>query len=169
MMLRIPAWASQARLRVNGNTVRETLAPGSYFDLNRRWSTGDRVELDLPMTAQLIVASPNVEETRGQVAIRRGPLVYCLESVDLPEGVGLTDVVIPQDIQLKPRFDEQLLSGVTVLEGEAAALRKTNSSSQLYQTFSPQKLEKVRIKLIPYYAWSNRGIADMSVWLPLRY
>jgi hypothetical protein len=58
-------------------------------------------------------------------------------------------VVIPQDMQLKPRFGEQLLCGVTVLEGEAEALRKTSSSSQLYQVLSPQKLEKIRIKLIP--------------------
>lgn len=169
MMLRIPAWASEATLKVNGRAVRGPLLAGSYFELNRRWSTGDVVELDLPMATQLIQADPNVEETRNQVAVKRGPLVYCLESIDLPEGVDLTEVLLPQNINLKPRFDAQLLSGVTVLEGEAEMINEDDWSNQLYRRLTLQNPENVAIKLIPYYAWSNRGATDMTVWMPLRY
>lgn len=169
MMLRIPAWAEASEIKVNGVAVDAQVVPGSYFELKRNWSKGDVVELNMPMTPQLILSEPTVEETRNQVAVKRGPLVYCLESMDLPEGVNITDVVIPQDIELTPRFDKNLLSGVTVLEGKAEILKKRDWSNQLYQKLVPQKLETAEIKLIPYYAWSNRGKADMTVWMPLNY
>lgn len=169
MMLRIPGWASEAKLKVNGQVVETQLPSGSYFELNRTWTTGDVVELDLPMTTQLMVANPGVDSLRNQVAVTRGPLVYCLESVDLPKDVGITEVVIPQDIELTPRFDKHLLSGVTVLEGEAEIIAEEDWSNQLYRRLSPQKPRKERIRLIPYYAWSNRGVSDMTVWLPLKY
>ena len=73
------------------------------------------------MRVRLMQAHPLVEEARNQVAVRRGPIVYCLESVDLPEGVRVLDVVIPREVELKPRFDPALLGGVTVLEGRAEA------------------------------------------------
>ncbi|RKR12193.1 hypothetical protein CLV91_2318 [Maribacter vaceletii] len=167
LMLRIPAWVDGATLKVNGENVSETLKSGTYFDLKRQWKKGDKVELNLPMKAQLVTANPNVEQTRNQVAVKYGPLVYCLESKDLPSDVSLLDVVIPQDIHLTPRFDANLLSGVTVLEGEAGILEKQDwTSNQLYKKLEPRQLNKVNVKLIPYYAWSNRGKTDMSVWLP---
>ena len=169
LFLRIPAWASGASLKVNGKEVEEQLKAGSYFELRRKWKGNDEVELDMPMSPQLIAADPNIEETRNQVAVKRGPLVYCLESIDLPEEVALSEVVIPQDIQFKASFDKDLLSGVTYLEGEAESLQKEDWSNQLYKTLSPQKLKKTKIKMIPYFAWSNRGLADMTVWLPIRY
>ena len=36
-----------------------------------------------------------------------------------------------------------------------------------YRALSLPKRQKVRIRLIPYYAWDNRGYQDMSLWLPL--
>jgi DUF1680 family protein len=167
LMLRIPAWVEGAQLKVNGQEVSETLKEGSYFELKRTWSKGDVIELDLPMKAQLVTANPHVESTRNQVAVKYGPLVYCLESVDLPKDMNLLDVVIPQNISLKPRFDAKLLNGVTVLEGVAEVLSKDDWSNALYKKLEYKKLEKVEIKLIPYYAWSNRGKSDMSVWLPI--
>lgn len=167
MMLRIPGWVQEARLSVNGQAVEDKLHPGSFFALKRTWSTGDVVELNLPMTPQLIEANPLIEHDRNQVAVKRGPLVYCLESVDLPDGVGVHDVVIPAEIDLQPRFDASLLSGVVVLEGEADRVNNTDWSNQLYRPLSKGKAEPVSIRLIPYYAWSNRGPTDMTVWMPL--
>ena len=54
------------------------------------------------------------------------------------------------------------------LEGEALLVNNDSwSNDQLYRDLHPVKEQKVRIRLIPYYAWDNRGIDDMSLWLPL--
>ena len=169
MMLRIPGWTSEARILVNGKELEDPLRPGSYFEIKRQWRTNDVVELILPMTPQLIVPDPNIEETRNQVAVKRGPLVYCLESIDLPKGTELSQILIPQDMQFQETFDKDLLSGITYLEGEAMRLSKVDGSNQLYKPLTPQLLEKTTIRMIPYFAWSNRGLADMTVWLPLSY
>ena len=75
------------------------------------------------MDVVFVQAHPLVEEARNQVAVMRGPIVYCLESVDLPEGVGVDDVALVADATWTPRRDKDLLGGVTVLEGPAQALR----------------------------------------------
>jgi len=167
VMLRIPAWAKEATLKVNGQAVRGDLQLGKYFQLNRIWSAGDVIELNLPMPVQLIESNSLVEETRNQVVIRRGPIVYCLESVDLPEDVRVSEAVIPGDIKLKTRFDEELLGGVIVIEGKAEVFEEGDWSNQLYRELTPQKPKKLAIKLIPYYAWSNRGVSEMTVWMSL--
>jgi DUF1680 family protein len=113
-------------------------------------------------------ANPLVEEDIGQVAIQRGPVVYCLESPDLPKGVRLSDVLIPPDIQLTARYDRRLLDGVVVLEGKALARSRKNwGGDKLYDQFQRPELKSFPLKLIPYSVWQNRGPSEMSVWLPL--
>ena len=97
----------------------------------------------------------------------RGPLVYCLESVDLPEEVKVSEIKIPDDIRLIPRHDKDLLGGVTVLEGQALRFRSGDWSGRLYRPYDAAEPEKINLRMIPYYAWSNRGLTEMSVWLPL--
>ena len=96
----------------------------------------------------------------------RGPVVYCLESVDLPAGVDIGEIRIPSDARLAPRHDATLLGGVTVLEGRACRVRKGDWSGVLYRDLDTT-LEDVAITLIPYYAWNNRGLTQMTVWMPL--
>ncbi|RKR14346.1 hypothetical protein CLV91_0421 [Maribacter vaceletii] len=169
IMLRIPGWANEGTIKINGEPFNTDIKSGTYVEVNRKWKKGDVLTLDLPMPTQLLTADPKVEETRNQVAVKRGPLVYCLESADLPKDVSMTDVVIPQDITLSPRFDSNLLSGVTVLEGQGEMLSKENWSNNLYKPLTRQKLKKVDITLIPYFTWSNREKSDMTVWIPLKY
>jgi DUF1680 family protein len=168
VMLRIPGWASEANLRVNSRSISINAQPGEYAVIDRKWSAGDIIELDLPMRVRLIQANPLVEEVRNQVAIMRGPLVYCLESVDLPEDVEIAEVTIPRGIRLNPRHDSALLGGVTVLEGRAEAFQSVDWSGELYRELKPQEPQEIDIKLIPYYAWGNRGECDMMVWMPVR-
>jgi DUF1680 family protein len=166
VMLRIPEWTKDATLKVNGKSVRNDLPSGQYFELNRIWSTGDIIELDLPMPVQLIEANPLVEETRNQVAIKRGPIVYCLESPDLPEGVKVSEVIIPADIDLKQEFKKTFLDGVTVLNGQAWAVPEGDWKGRPYRKKQARPRRKVNIRLIPYYAWSNRSVSEMTVWIP---
>lgn len=167
LMLRIPVWAKNPTLAINGKPAGVALRPQSYAEVRRRWAAGDRVELDLGMETRLIEANPKVEEARDQVAVTRGPIVYCLESPDLPAGVKIDDVEIPVSAQFKPRYDAKLLNGLTVLEGEARLQRAGDWSGQLYRFLQAGAPETVSLRLIPYYAWGNRGVPYMTVWMPL--
>ncbi len=168
LFLRIPGWAEGGRVAVNDEPLAQDLESGRYFEIRRSWSSGDRVELVLPMSVQLLEAHPLVEEARNQAAVRRGPLVYCLESVDLPDGVEADSVAMSPAIQWQSCFVEELPGGVVVLEGKAHLLSDGDWDNVLYRTVSPQRERTVDIRLIPYYAWANRGQSEMTVWMPLR-
>ncbi len=163
--LRIPDWADNARLTINGEALAEQPRPGTFHAVRRQWQQGDQITLTLPMRTKLIQSHPLVEETRNQVAVQRGPLIYCLESPDLPEGVSVSDVVIPRDMKLTPRFDRELLAGITILEGDALAEPSSINSNELFQEVKPSAAKPVHVRLIPYFAWGNRGKTEMSVWL----
>jgi DUF1680 family protein len=111
-------------------------------------------------------ANPLVEEDLNQVAIQRGPVVYCLESPDLPPGISISDVRIPAGILLTQRFDRRLLAGVTVMEGKALAQTQGDWHGKLYREMAQTELQPINVKFIPYSVWQNRGKSEMSVWLP---
>jgi hypothetical protein len=165
LFLRVPAWATGATVAVNGEPRK--VDAGRYAEVTRAWKDGDVVELDLPMRTRLVQAHPLVEEARNQVAVMRGPVVYCLESPDLPKGIGIQSVAVPGRIELTPRFDPALLGGVTILEGKAEVSAEPAWGKELYREFKPTTPRTVEVKLIPYYAWGNRGRSEMTVWLPL--
>jgi len=168
LRLRIPAWAEGAGVTVNGQAVESPAEPGTYARVRRTWTAGDTVELQLPMPARLMQAHPKVEQCRGQTAVFRGPVLYCLESVDLPGDVGLWNVHIPTDIALEPARAEELPFGARVLEGEA--LHRPEPAwrgTELYRSIEDRPLNAFRLRLIPYFAWANRGPSAMSVWLPV--
>ncbi len=176
LRLRIPGWTSNATIRVNYEAVTSvesnanfTLTPGLYCELHRLWKSGDIVDLDLPMPVRLMEANPLIEEDLNQVAVQRGPMIYCVESPDLLSGVRISDLIIPGHIQLGARFDRTLLHGVTVLEGKAFVRKPINWSGQLYQELQTDRFGEVAVRFIPYALWQNRGPSEMSVWLPLQY
>jgi DUF1680 family protein len=168
LMLRIPGWADGAAVTANGETAVVEAIPGEYCEINRVWSVGDTVEIEFPMAPRLLEANPFVEETLNQVAIQRGPVVYCLESADLPEGVRVLDIHIPAGIELRPRIDSQLLGErVAVLEGQAEWIPQGEWSRQLYRDLQDPEPEKIDIRLVPYHTWGNRAEGEMTVWIPL--
>jgi DUF1680 family protein len=167
LFLRVPGWADGAHAAVNGEPVGNDLKSGQYFEIRRPWSAGDRIELVLPMPVQLLEAHPLVEEARNQAAIRRGPIVYCLESIDLPHDVEIADVTIPPDTHVETQHLASLLGPVTVLEAGSRVLAGRNWDNALYQKITPREAKTIDIRLIPYYAWGNRGDSEMTVWMPL--
>jgi DUF1680 family protein len=167
LMLRIPEWASGATVHVDGAV--ETVRSGTYHQVRRVWRAGDTLELDLPLRPRLMQAHPLVEETRNQVAIMRGPLVYCLESIDLPDGQRVSEVRVPRVTRLAsfPETDGPL-TGMTLVKATAAWRREDRGfDAPLYREVPEQTAQETEITLIPYFAWANRGASEMSVWLPL--
>jgi len=165
--LRIPGWCHNASIRINGAALNDAAIPATYFDIHpRAWRAGDAVELDLPMPVRVMEANPLVEEDVNQVALQRGPIVYCLESPDLPRGVRLADVMIPANPKFAGRYDSRLLGGVVVLEGPALARPAGDWTGRLYRESQPAESKAINLRLIPYFTWQNRGPSEMSVWLP---
>src|SRR5207249_2783163 len=89
LALRVPNWCRNATVEVNGTAVDAAVGPRGYLEITRIWEPGDRVTLSLPMPVRLTLPHPAVDAVRGTVAVERGPVVYCFESPDQPEGVDL--------------------------------------------------------------------------------
>ncbi len=163
--LRIPSWAETAQVKVNGKPQGITFEPGSFAGITRIWNPGDKVELHLPMPVTLLEADPRVEASANKLAVSRGPLIYCLESKDLPENISILDLGISSNILLSPEHEPNFLGGLTVLRGEGLHIRRKSSDHTLYRKANTD-LVPLPIQLIPYYAWNNRGRSEMTIWLP---
>lgn len=164
--LRIPGWCGKASVKINGKPVAANIKGGQYHKLSQSWKKGDRIELVMDMPATLIESNPLVEETNNQVAVKRGPVVYCLESADLPAGIAVSDILIPSNGRFKP-VNKHISGGrVNALEGQVLQLNNNNWNNKLYRTLNTST-KPVTVQLIPYYAWANRGRTDMRVWLPV--
>lgn len=166
LRVRIPGWARNEpvptdlyrfldassdtpSLRINGTEAPIEILDG-YAVIRRRWSKGDRVELRLPMPVRRVLAHEAVSEDAGKVALQRGPLVYCAEGVD--NGGRALDIVLPDEAALSAAFEPGLLNGVVVLKAKARG----------------EGGREREIRLVPYYAWANRGAGEMKVWFPRR-
>jgi DUF1680 family protein len=114
-----------------------------------------------------------VVDDYGRVAVERGPLVYCLEQLDQPDGVQLFDVSV--DVRQKDssafheEFHSELLGGIVVLKHTGTVREKSNSESLLYRSYGADssKGRQVELKFVPYYAWANRAATPMQVWTPV--
>ncbi|MGV2787931.1 glycoside hydrolase family 127 protein, partial [Clostridium perfringens] len=116
--LRIPDWSrGKAVMRVNGQEmVVEDITEDGYAYVKRAWAPGDTVELAFSMEIHQVRANPNIRGNAGKAAIQRGPLVYCLESVD--HGAPVSSLSLAGDPKLHSRFDPDLLGGAVVIEGD---------------------------------------------------
>lgn len=128
---------------INGNRSGYDLVDG-YIVIDREWTKGDAIQLYFPMEVQKITADRRVEANAGKVALQRGPLVYCVEWTDYPDG-NLDGLVLESTTKLSPSYDRSFPGRTITLTG----IQNTG-------TFTA----------IPYFGWANRGPGDMKVWIP---
>jgi DUF1680 family protein len=154
--LRIPSWSKETKIRANGEDIpfspvkriKEPTACGvdprlsQWQAIQRKWKPGDQIEMELDMSPMAHSAHPSVKPNRNQTAITRGPLVYCLESMDNPDVDIFTTAGCVENIVQEYRSD--VLSGIQMLYIETP--------------------EKKKLTLIPYFLWGNRGKSNMTVW-----
>ncbi|MES2921808.1 MAG: beta-L-arabinofuranosidase domain-containing protein [Verrucomicrobiota bacterium] len=171
LKLRVPGWASSSSFTANNGSGKSTgpqpAAPDTYISQRWEWQASASVELNLPMPAQFIESHPAVEENRNQLAVQRGPVVYCLESPDMA-GAKMNDVFISPSATLTPKFDASLLDGVAVVETEIHVRPQGDWDDKLTRPLQQTDERKIPARLIPLFAWGNRGKSEMSVWLPSR-
>ena len=163
LYLRIPYWAKGARVFRN---EREEIVPDlSHFYLQSP-KTGDKIRLSFPMKVRKLTSHPYVTSNRGQIALQRGPIIYCLENAD--NTVDVRKLVFSPHTEWTPEHRADLLGGVTVLKSEAQVQNLEEWQMQLYGEDPPLfTSETVSVTAIPYYAWANRKPGAMRVWIPV--
>jgi uncharacterized protein len=152
--LRVPAWADGAELACGDR--RRRVGPG-YAEMERDWRPGDELRLDLPVAPRWTRPDPRVDAVRGCVAAERGPLVYCVESVDQGPDVRLDEVVVDASAPPADQGGDRGLGGAVTLRCAARPL-------PVGEPGGPDGT--LALTLVPYHLWGNRGPAAMRVWLP---
>ena len=160
LRLRIPGWCNDAELEINGSPVEHQTERG-YALLHRVWQAGDTVALRLAMPVERIYSDRRVRSSTGKVALRRGPIIYCLEEVD--NSSGLYAVVLPRDAELNSDFEESLLGGVATISASAKKIVR-DAGESLYSA-NPGTLTATTVKAVPYALWGNRERGEMLVWI----
>jgi uncharacterized protein len=162
LKLRIPEWARGWSASVNGEKIAAAPERG-YLSLRRVWGSGDAIDLDLPMPVERLYANPNVREDAGRVALRRGPLIYCVEEADNPN-TSIALARLPRGALPTAEKRQDLFDGAVAIVAEMD-VAKANGANVLYQT-QPYETTKAKVTAIPYFLWANRGPNRMMVWLP---
>ena len=164
LALRIPGWCREYTLDVNGErqTVR---VDNGYAIVSRPWQDGDQVTLVLDMPVERMQPHHDIRQNAGQIALQRGPLVYCLEQVD--NGRRLANVAIGREAQLEVKFDRDLFGGIAIISGTAVRQEPSEWAGELYQSQSRLVCSRTEFgfKAIPYYLWANREPGEMRVWI----
>ncbi|WP_425245699.1 glycoside hydrolase family 127 protein [Streptomyces sp. NEAU-NA10] len=165
LSLRVPAWTRGATAwLVDPDGVRRAVAPGTA-EVTRAFRSGDEVRLELPVAPRWIGADPRVDAVRGTVAVQRGPLVYCAESVDLPDGREVDAVRVDPSAQPEDGPDDTV-----VAPGDLAVPGRPDGAAWPYRPLdeapAPAAERGSGIVLVPYHSWANRGPSTMRVWLP---
>ena len=168
LWLRIPTWCSdqfvpgnlykyadnskqQITASVNGQKVKSDIQDG-YMPIRRKWKAGDQVELNLPMEVRYSVADERVEADIDRICITRGPLVYCAEQPD--NQYTASNYIIGNINQSgeMATFMDGIMKGIPSIRLNASAIDDNQEKNAV-------------LKLIPYYAWNNRGDnTTMNVW-----
>lgn len=162
LSIRIPGWAGEAALTVNGEAISlEKVLQNGYAVLSRDFSGETLIRLELPMEVRRQYAHPYVRQDAGCVAFACGPLVYCFEGDD--NQAPLSALRVYKDAQPKRLpYDPALLKGVRPIQTKGARLQAT----QALYTDAPAMMTDVMLTAIPFYAFANRHTEDMRVWIP---
>jgi DUF1680 family protein len=162
--LRLPGWAKGATASVNGEPVdADAGATNGYLAIKRSWQKSDRIELTLPMPPERIYAHPAVKENVGRVALKRGPLVYCVEETDNPGG-RVQQLELPRGSEIAPLERGDLFDGIVVLSARAERVETEGWEGSLYRSEPPMRSES-QLTAVPYYLWNNRKRGSMQVWI----
>lgn len=159
LAIHIPGYLKSFRVAINGERADAPVLRG-YCHIKRTWQSDDRVEVAFDLAPRRIYADPRVRDDAGKVALARGPIIYCFEDAD--NGDCLSALRLPR--ASAPRempYDASLLDGVIALEADGL---RAQTGDTLYSGDAPAETP-VTLRAIPYYAWGNRGVNPMSVWI----
>lgn len=164
--VRIPSYVRESIVRLNGreiseSTDKEIWKKDGYLYLSGSWKEEECLAIEFPMPVRRVYSNTAVRDNENCVALMRGPVVYCFEGADNVE--PLQTLRIPENTVFRAQYlREGVLQGMVVLEGEGLRME---SSEELYSEEKPACIP-VGLRAIPYFAWGNRGVNQMRVWMP---
>jgi DUF1680 family protein len=157
--LRVPAWSRELATVTEPDGSTRTASPGRV-EVTKTFAVGDRIRLNLPVAPRWTFPDPRIDALRGAVAVESGPVVLCVESVDLPNDLDVDAVLVdPRE----PPVDQD---GVAVVSG---ALTESVRKSWPYSgepSTPDDSCRRVTLPLRPYHSWAERGPSTMRVWMP---
>lgn len=176
LLIRLPGWANNKlfptdlyyttysalntpTLYLNGKVLRPEISAQGYVKIARGWKNGDEVKLILPMHTQVVQSNEKIKTNANLVSFQKGPLMYCAEFAD--NGNRTSNLIASINNKINEKYEEQLLNGVMTLTIPGKGINISTNGQDI-------KTETKPIKLIPYYARSNRGIGEMQLWFPTK-
>ncbi|MDY5627818.1 MAG: glycoside hydrolase family 127 protein [Clostridia bacterium] len=148
--VRLPSWCE------NHQTSKKYTLENGYMNFGNIQD----VTMDFEMKPVLVRACSKVYDDSGKVAVMYGPVVFCAEAVD--NGDNLGDVSILTDGNFEIEKDDFTNFYAITADG-----KRLEEQTELYSKYI-DNARKCKIKLIPYYAFANRGDSEMQVWLNVR-
>ena len=164
LAMRVPSWSGTTTL--DGGSV--TLDDDGYLRVDLQSATP--VTLSLDLTPRWTRAHHRADALRGARAIEVGPRVYCLEQVDLPEGVAVDDIHVAADAELEtvagPDHTRVRVEGVArdAVDGLYPAADRGEAGDSVV---TREVAREVTLTAVPFSTWGNRGSTAMRVWLPI--
>jgi hypothetical protein len=155
LRLRVPGWAfGTAKL-----SEAPTAQTSSHVEIRRAFVAGDSVRVMFPAAARATHPDPRIDSARGTFAVEQGPLVLALESGDLPPGWSVNEVTAdPHSLAA----DDTGATTIDIYRHDAAP-----GEWPYYPERDETEGQRIRVRLIPYHQWANRGPATMRTWLPV--
>lgn len=169
--IRVPGWVENGYI-IDAEGKKRTLDvkdANTYIPVAIHHLEDAKIEVYFHMPVRFTVSNVMVEENNNQIAVEKGPLVYCLESGDA-EVESLDDLLLSPITEFEEKPYE--IAGRTVLAIETDFYKHNRDNynrESLYQTYHYQGINRIHARMIPYFAWDNRGCGEMKIWIPLIY
>ncbi|SCW76756.1 hypothetical protein SAMN03159351_02782 [Klebsiella quasipneumoniae] len=164
LALRLPDWCEGAQLTLNGAPVTQDIRQG-YLHIQHLWQEGDTLMLTLPMPVRRVYGNTLVRHQAGQVALQRGPLVYCLEQAD--NGEALHNLLLPRDARFTVFEGKGLFAHKMLIQAPGYRKHAENADAQkLWSYDHPLATHHSQtLTFIPWFSWANRGEGEMRIWV----
>lgn len=164
LALRLPDWCDKPQVTLNGAPVTQDVRKG-YLHISQLWQEGDTLQLTLPMPVRRIYGNPLVRHQAGQVAVQRGPLVYCLEQAD--NGEQLHNLQLPRDARFSAVEGKGIFARKILLQAPGYKQTAEDAENQALWHYdrAPSSRQPQVLTFIPWFSWANRGEGEMRIWV----
>lgn len=164
LALRLPDWCDKPQVTLNGAPVTQDVRKG-YLHISHLWQEGDTLLLTLPMPVRRIYGNPLVRHQAGQVAVQRGPLVYCLEQAD--NGEQLHNLQLPRDARFSSVEGKGIFARKILLQapGYKQTAKDAENQALWHYDRAPSSRQPQVLTFIPWFSWANRGEGEMRIWV----
>lgn len=166
----IPSWCRDVKISITNADKNIVVTPDTKTDevefrngyayISAKWQAGDMVEIAASLPVLHIYSNLAVSGNAGQVALQRGPIVYCLEEED--NGNCLASLKISPENNVTEMQGEGLFDGAILLKMQG--MRRQNATQELYSETKPTETPQ-ELLAVPYYTWGNRTPGEMRVWI----